>query len=149
MQNEERINGLENQVRILKRIVCLVCCLFGVLMFAGCSGGQDSSSTNFNDWILGKWTNEVGNVTYEFSPDAFFDTFTVTVTKPTSTSTWNCKLVGNKLIAEHSLGDTWEKSFFEVEKNPDSFLLIYQKDYALLMNPKLQLRQRVTFTRVP
>ena len=27
MQNEERINGLETQVRTLKRIVCLVCCL--------------------------------------------------------------------------------------------------------------------------
>ena len=35
MQNE--ITELRNQVRTLKRIVCLVCCLFGVFMFIGCS----------------------------------------------------------------------------------------------------------------
>ena len=36
MQNEERINGLETQVRTLKRIVCLVCCLLvaGVIVSA-------------------------------------------------------------------------------------------------------------------
>ena len=34
MQNE--ITELQNQVRTLKRTVCLVCCLFGVLMFPGC-----------------------------------------------------------------------------------------------------------------
>ena len=37
MQNEERINVLETQVRTLKRIVCFVGCLFAVFMFAGCS----------------------------------------------------------------------------------------------------------------
>ena len=36
MQNEERINGLENQVRTLKRIVCSVCCLFVFAMIGGC-----------------------------------------------------------------------------------------------------------------
>ena len=40
MQNEERINGLETQVQTLKRIVCLVCCLFGVFMFAGCASSK-------------------------------------------------------------------------------------------------------------
>jgi hypothetical protein len=43
MQNEERINGLETQVRTLKRIVCLVCCLFGVFMFVGCSATSKST----------------------------------------------------------------------------------------------------------
>ena len=43
MQNEERINGLETQVRTLKRIVCLVCCLFGVFMFTGCSATSKST----------------------------------------------------------------------------------------------------------
>ena len=35
MENE--ITELRNQVRTLKRIVCLVCCMFGVFMFAGCA----------------------------------------------------------------------------------------------------------------
>ena len=35
MQNE--ITELRNQVRTLKRIVCMVCCVFGVFMFIGCS----------------------------------------------------------------------------------------------------------------
>ena len=34
MQNE--ITELRNQVRTLKRIVCLACCLFGVFVFMGC-----------------------------------------------------------------------------------------------------------------
>ena len=34
MQNE--ITELRNQVRTLKRIVCLMCCLFASTMFAGC-----------------------------------------------------------------------------------------------------------------
>ena len=36
MQNE--ITELRNQVRTLKMVVCLVCCLFGVFVFIGCSG---------------------------------------------------------------------------------------------------------------
>jgi hypothetical protein len=36
MQHEERINVLENQVRTLKRIVCLVCCSFVGACFTGC-----------------------------------------------------------------------------------------------------------------
>ena len=36
MQNE--ITELRNQVRTLKRIVCLMCCLFASTMFAGCEG---------------------------------------------------------------------------------------------------------------
>ena len=37
MQNEERINGLETQVRTLKRIVCLVCCLALITQIFGCN----------------------------------------------------------------------------------------------------------------
>jgi len=48
MQNEERINGLETQVRTLKRIVCLVCCLFGSTMFVGCTSGSLTVSDRFN-----------------------------------------------------------------------------------------------------
>ena len=46
MQNE--ITELRNQVRMLKRIVCLVCCLFASSMFAGCeekSAPQTQSPT--------------------------------------------------------------------------------------------------------
>ena len=46
MQNE--ITELRNQVRTLKRIVCLVCCLFASTMFAGCeekSAPQTQSPT--------------------------------------------------------------------------------------------------------
>ena len=39
MQNE--ITELRNQVRTLKRIVCLVCCLFAVFMFMGCSSHEE------------------------------------------------------------------------------------------------------------
>jgi hypothetical protein len=41
MQNE--ITELRNQVRTLNRIVCLMCCLFGVFMFAGCSSASKQS----------------------------------------------------------------------------------------------------------
>ena len=37
MQNEERINCLETQVRTLKRIVCLVCCLALITQIFGCN----------------------------------------------------------------------------------------------------------------
>ena len=40
MQNE--ITELRNQVRTLKRIVCFVCCVFGVFVFAGCSSASDT-----------------------------------------------------------------------------------------------------------
>jgi hypothetical protein len=43
MQNEKRINGLETQVRTLKRIVCLVCCVFGVFVFTNCSATSKST----------------------------------------------------------------------------------------------------------
>ena len=43
MQNEERINVLETQVRTLKRVVCLMCCLFASTMFAGCSATSKST----------------------------------------------------------------------------------------------------------
>jgi hypothetical protein len=38
MQNEERINVLETQVRALKRFVCILFCVF---MFVGCSSISD------------------------------------------------------------------------------------------------------------
>ena len=40
MQND--ITELRNQVRTLKRIVCLVCCLFGVFVFIGCSSRREN-----------------------------------------------------------------------------------------------------------
>ena len=53
MQNEERSHALETQVRTLKRIVCLGCCLLGVSMFAGCSSmfeGLADSIDVLNNW---------------------------------------------------------------------------------------------------
>jgi hypothetical protein len=40
MQNEERINVLETQVRTVRKIVCLVCCLFVFAMIVGCQSRQ-------------------------------------------------------------------------------------------------------------
>ena len=59
MQNEERINGLETQVRTLKRIVCLVCCLFVFGMIGGCFSTPQASDY---DELTGEW---------ESSPNAF------------------------------------------------------------------------------
>ena len=50
MQNE--ITELRNQVRTLKRIVYLVCCLFGVFLCIGCSSlgaNMDSGGTDTSD----------------------------------------------------------------------------------------------------
>ena len=41
MQNEERINGLETQVRTLKRIICLVSFLIFALIHIGCASSQN------------------------------------------------------------------------------------------------------------
>ncbi len=53
MQNEERMTVLENQVRALKRIFCLVCCLFVFWMIGGChnnynelNGGWETSPSS-------------------------------------------------------------------------------------------------------
>lgn len=52
MQNEERINGLETQVRTLKRIVCLVCCLF-VFAMIGCASWHPDAH-EYNE-MSGEW----------------------------------------------------------------------------------------------
>ena len=53
MQNE--ITELRNQVRTLKRIVCLVCCLFGVLMFTGCTESQPTTFIHQYNELTGEW----------------------------------------------------------------------------------------------
>jgi len=53
MQNE--ITELRNQVRTLKRIVCLVCCLFGVLMFTGCTKSQPITWELHYNELTGEW----------------------------------------------------------------------------------------------
>ena len=50
MQNE--ITELRNQVRTLKRIVCLVCCLFVFWMIGGCHN-------NYNK-LTGEWETSPG-----------------------------------------------------------------------------------------
>ena len=50
MQNE--ITELRNQVRTLKKIVCLACCLFGVIVFAGCSSWVGNASTWYDSTTL-------------------------------------------------------------------------------------------------
>jgi uncharacterized lipoprotein YajG len=59
MQNEERINVLETQVRTLKRVVCLMCCLFASTMFAGCSA--TSKSTDKDNLAQDKDMNYIQN----------------------------------------------------------------------------------------
>ena len=56
MQNE--ITELRNQVRTLKRIVCLVCCLFALFCSIGCQGCQVSPPITFTphyNELTGEW----------------------------------------------------------------------------------------------
>jgi len=50
MQNEK--TELRNQVRTIKRVVCLVCCLFVFGMIGGCNAPLGAS--DYNE-LSGKW----------------------------------------------------------------------------------------------
>jgi hypothetical protein len=59
MQNEERINGLETQVRTLKRIACLVGCLALITQVLGCNTEVEAVDTTpqkqqaYDSWEYG------------------------------------------------------------------------------------------------
>ena len=67
MQNEERINCLEAQVRILKRIVCLVCCF----VLVGCTA--KSCSKNPEIHISLSYCPECGSMEQCFCKSSFYD----------------------------------------------------------------------------
>jgi len=134
MQNEERINGLETQVRIFKRIVCLAGCLALIAQLLSCNTEVEADETD-NQYMLQKSTWEYGRMETIYKIDTQKKSI-----RSVSTSSQT------EILSAYSVGEFDSKTVtITFEKNDQTPLLI--SDFRDDWNIDIETNLHVTFSK--